>query len=248
MACSTRHDSRYFIYKFFDEETVEKLVKWAEEKYSLQNGLATMLNPYANDKKNTKLKALTKNNEEAIIPPGDFLNKVDDMLGLEWEAWTVPKGTSSFLFSVYNKGGFYKPHFDSNTSGHFSQTIFLSDPDSYEGGELQLYINGEVKPFKLKPGYGVVYETGIPHCVTEVTQGTRKAFCFWTFSQIPVYEDLYKYREYQSKTWDLIPGYKLGTPTYPIDADDIAKSLEDFVSKEKVHFINKASDIVRKYI
>ena len=249
MAEDTTHDSRYRVIKFFDKETVEKLLSWVEDEYELFSGIATMMNPYGDiHGKQLKLKRLLKKNQEARIPSSKFLQQVNNNISLEWEIFTVPKGLSEIMYSVYDKGGYYRPHFDDNQSGHFSQTIFLSDPNTYEGGALQLWVNGEVKEFKLEPGYGVVYETGLPHCVTEVTYGTRKAFCFWTFSKISDMQDLYKYRSYQDQVYNLIPNYELGTPTYPINQEDVAKDLKDFVSKRKVTLINKAGDIVRKYI
>jgi len=54
-----------------------------------------------------------------------------------------------------------------------SMTIFLNDPQSYEGGELTLYL--ESKPVKLKmaAGCAVVYPSTFLHEVAPVTRGER---------------------------------------------------------------------------
>lgn len=77
-------------------------------------------------------------------------------------------------------GGYYRPHQDSPKNGQFSTTLFLNSPDEYEGGELQLDVNGEIKHVKLPAGSAITYRTGIPHCVNDVTKGHRDVAVFWT--------------------------------------------------------------------
>jgi len=92
--------------------------------------------------------------------------------------------TTTPIISKVNVGGYYKPHHDSYHVGDYSTTLFLNDPDTYEGGELQLYVDNQVKSFKPKAGHAVTYSTGTPHCVTEVTSGERLAAVFWTTSKV----------------------------------------------------------------
>ena len=81
-------------------------------------------------------------------------------------------------------GGEYPLHVDSSTCGQYSTTIFLSDPDTYEGGELAIKCNGEVEKYKLPAGYAVTYLTGLPHAVLPVTSGERLVVVNWTHSKI----------------------------------------------------------------
>jgi PKHD-type hydroxylase len=54
-----------------------------------------------------------------------------------------------------------------------SCTIFLNEPDDYEGGELLIRLgDGELK-FKLKPGEAIVYPSDTLHQVVPVTKGER---------------------------------------------------------------------------
>lgn len=80
--------------------------------------------------------------------------------------------------------GYYNTHTDNGLNGHYSVTLFLSDPEDYDGGELCLFMNGEEKKIKLKAGEAIIYETGIPHRVNEVTRGHRDVIVFWIKSAI----------------------------------------------------------------
>lgn len=87
-------------------------------------------------------------------------------------------------FNKYSNGGCYHPHTDAPWMGRvrtdLSCTLFLSDPDSYEGGEL---IVGDSR-IKGKPGQAVVYECGKIHEVTPVTSGERVCMVTWIQSRI----------------------------------------------------------------
>jgi PKHD-type hydroxylase len=65
-----------------------------------------------------------------------------------------------------------------------SSTLFLSDPDSYEGGELVVEDTYGQQIVKLPAGDMVVYPGTSLHHVRPVTQGARIACFFWTQSMI----------------------------------------------------------------
>jgi PKHD-type hydroxylase len=63
-----------------------------------------------------------------------------------------------------------------------SGSIALTDPDSYEGGELEIITNGRPdKSEKLKPKIGEIafFSSEMPHKVHPVTSGIRKSLVFW---------------------------------------------------------------------
>jgi PKHD-type hydroxylase len=65
-----------------------------------------------------------------------------------------------------------------------SATLFLSEPDEYDGGELvaeDLYGSHEIK---LPAGDVVLYPSSSLHMVTQVRRGTRVASFFWLQSMI----------------------------------------------------------------
>ena len=65
-----------------------------------------------------------------------------------------------------------------------SFTLFLSDPDTYDGGEL--VIETAAGDFTAKPGAGdlVLYPSGSIHEVRPVTRGTRLVVVGWIESRI----------------------------------------------------------------
>ena len=66
-----------------------------------------------------------------------------------------------------------------------SCTLFLSEPDDYEGGELMISIGQQVISCKLAAGDAVIYpSTTIPQ-VAPVTRGARLVGITWIQSFIP---------------------------------------------------------------
>ncbi len=93
-------------------------------------------------------------------------------------------------FNRYRGGGAYGDHIDNaifavpGTRTHIrsdlSATLFLSDPDSYEGGEL---VSGGQR-VKLPAGHLILYPASTLHHVTPVTMGARIAAFFWIQSMV----------------------------------------------------------------
>ena len=111
----------------------------------------------------------------------------------DFHSIVVPNITNNLIISKITEGGYYKCHFDSEYAGTYSTTIFLNEPDEYVGGDLQLLVDGDIKNFKLKAGWGITYLTGIPHQVLSVTEGVRYAGVFWSTSIIsdPFMREIY---------------------------------------------------------
>ncbi|MGB6103211.1 MAG: Fe2+-dependent dioxygenase [Pusillimonas sp.] len=65
-----------------------------------------------------------------------------------------------------------------------SATVFLSDPQDYEGGELVINDTYGPRPVKLPAGHIVVYPGTSLHRVNPVSKGVRYASFFWVQSMI----------------------------------------------------------------
>jgi PKHD-type hydroxylase len=65
-----------------------------------------------------------------------------------------------------------------------SATLFLADPESYEGGELVVETLYGTNAVKLPAGHLVLYPATSLHCVTPVTAGERVGCFFWVQSMI----------------------------------------------------------------
>lgn len=105
-----------------------------------------------------------------------------------YKAYARPKSLIRMLVSRYGSGMAYGTHTDEPLMGgkrvDLSFTVFLSDPDSYEGGELVLFGNGEPQAVKLDAGDAVLYPTQLLHRVEAVRSGERLAVVGWVRSLI----------------------------------------------------------------
>jgi PKHD-type hydroxylase len=95
-----------------------------------------------------------------------------------------PRQSTQIIVSKTEVGQGFKTHHDMPSNGDYSTTIFLSDPATYKGGELTMLLGPNEQKYALPAGYALTYETGLPHCVKEVTEGVRYAIVFWTTSLI----------------------------------------------------------------
>lgn len=105
---------------------------------------------------------------------------------------TYPKTMSPLTLSKYSKGMEYGFHVDNvhmhngRVRSDLGMTLFLSDPESYEGGELEVLLgSGERSSqlYKLPAGSLVVYPANYLHRVRPVTHGERLAIICWIQSQ-----------------------------------------------------------------
>lgn len=67
-----------------------------------------------------------------------------------------------------------------------SLTLFLTDPATYDGGELCFSSAVGDHKYKLSAGSAVLYPTGEFHSVSRVTRGEREAAIFWVQSLVPI--------------------------------------------------------------
>ena len=90
-------------------------------------------------------------------------------------------------FTRYTEDQFYDWHIDShnvwlNYERKISGVVFLDDPDSYEGGELEIIVDGSPdRSIKIKPQKGEIayFASWMPHRALPVTKGTRRTLVFW---------------------------------------------------------------------
>ena len=105
-------------------------------------------------------------------------------------AW--PKRFSPLLLSRTEPGGGYGRHVDNALIGRdfarlrtdLSFTLFLSDPETYEGGELAIETPAGTYTAKPDAGSLVLYPSGAIHEVMPVTRGVRLVCAGWIESEI----------------------------------------------------------------
>ena len=76
------------------------------------------------------------------------------------------------------------PGTDAKIRTDLSATLFLSAPDDYDGGELQIEGTYGMQRVKLPAGDLVLYPATSLHRVTPVTRGARVACFFWVQSMV----------------------------------------------------------------
>lgn len=102
-----------------------------------------------------------------------------------FQAAAQPKKIHPFIVSKYGPQQFYGWHVDSPIMGEpairtdLAMTIFLSDPASYEGGELMIMTSGGNVAVKPAKGDAILYPCQFLHCVNEIKSGERLATVTW---------------------------------------------------------------------
>lgn len=111
----------------------------------------------------------------------------------EFADFALPRRIAPPLMARYEPGMTYGPHADAayvNIPGgrlrsDVSCTVFISDPQSYEGGELVLHLGVRALPIKLAPGCAVLYPSTTLHEVAPVRSGQRLVSITFIESQVP---------------------------------------------------------------
>ena len=98
------------------------------------------------------------------------------------------------LFNRYEGGEDFGLHVDNairlqrgtdfRIRSDLSATLFLDDPDSYDGGELVIEDRFGPQVVKLPAGHVVLYPASSLHRVTPVTRGVRTASFLWLQSMV----------------------------------------------------------------
>ncbi len=138
-----------------------------------------------------------KNNEELAADDHQMQQLNNLVMGSlvqhdEFKAAAIPFRVAAPYYARYSKGMTYGDHVDDPIMGGAGQqyrsdvstTVFLNEPDEYEGGELVITTSFGEQKIKLSAGSAVVYPSSSLHHVAEVTKGTRLVAVTWTQSMI----------------------------------------------------------------
>jgi PKHD-type hydroxylase len=99
----------------------------------------------------------------------------------EFVDYAMPKRVAPPLLCRYEPGMKYGAHADAaliqlgnvNLRSDLSCTVFVSEPESYEGGELSIVVGNQAIAFKGAAGDAVVYPSTALHEVVPVRSGQR---------------------------------------------------------------------------
>ena len=109
------------------------------------------------------------------------------------KSFTLPKHIHGIMFTKSLKGMSYGRHIDNaymrSGRSDMSFTLFLSDPNDYEGGELAIQTSYSLEKIKLPKGHIVIYPSTSLHSVEEVQSGKRFVCVGWIQSYVKSSED-----------------------------------------------------------
>ena len=143
--------------------------------------------------------ALAKRNEQ--LPEGSAAarfagGKILDALSHSplFVTAALPQTVFPPLFNRYGGGQTFATHIDNSIRqsrdgsvrirSDLSATLFLTEPEDYDGGELLVEDTYGVHEVKLPAGDMILYPASSLHQVTPVTRGARTSSFFWIQSMI----------------------------------------------------------------
>ncbi len=171
-----------FIGELMDRETVARLVGLME-RASFVDGRTTAGELAAQVKNNNQV-----DSSDPLVP--EMRQIVADCLDASrlFSSAARPQHVRPPLFSRYVPGMAYGNHVDDAIMNgrrmDLSFTLFLSDPESYDGGELVIDSTAGEQEIKLPAGSAVLYPSTSLHRVAPVTRGQRLAAVTWVRSLI----------------------------------------------------------------
>ena len=143
--------------------------------------------------------AMVKKNEQ-LPPNGELARQLGEAVikvlvaNPLFVSAAIPKQIFPPLFNRYGVGQHFGVHVDNAVRGDhltgarirtdLSVTLFLSEPDEYDGGELIVEDYYGSHRVKLPAGDLVLYPATSLHAVTAVTRGVRLASFFWLQSMV----------------------------------------------------------------
>lgn len=106
------------------------------------------------------------------------------------------QGNSKFKFDLVHINEFIQyTEYHSSSQGHYdwhldlgndslstrklSMSILLSDPNEFEGGDLEINLGGKIEKAPREQFGCVVFPSFLLHRVSPVTKGTRKSLVLW---------------------------------------------------------------------
>lgn len=133
-----------------------------------------------------------KANDQAL--PGDGLEAIRAKVTAALMSHPVfrsaarPKALTPLIVSRYRPGQTYGLHVDDalmqGLRTDLSFTLFLSEPEAYDGGALVIEDHFEARAVKLQAGEMILYPSTTLHRVEPVTRGERLAVVGWVQSLI----------------------------------------------------------------
>tara|TARA_Y100001968_G_scaffold277658_1_gene272598 strand:- start:380 stop:1045 length:666 start_codon:yes stop_codon:yes gene_type:complete len=179
----------YLEHQLIENTAAKKLLSnLLKDERSWEDGKKTAGSHAADLKDNQQLK---RNSEISLKSSKTIINKIhsDPLI----KSFSLPRKIHGVMFSKTVSSQGYGIHIDnpymSSGRSDLSFTLFLSNAEEYEGGELSIQTMQENKKFKLDSGQILIYPSTTLHSVEQVKSGQRIVCVGWIQSYIASNED-----------------------------------------------------------
>lgn len=167
------------LFKVLNDEQL-KLIRDTFEELDWKDGKGSALGAAKDIKNNWQAYP----NDEKFGPISEIMQNI--VFKTNVKNYMHAKHLMGLRANKYGPGQTYGWHIDmTHMQGHrtdMSFTLFLSDPDTYEGGELVLKSLGSEVKVKPKAGEMIIYNTSLLHQVNPVVSGERLGIVGWVES------------------------------------------------------------------
>lgn len=154
--------------------------------------------PFVDGKLSAGMVAKSVKNNLEMNPNSDHFQELNELImgnlvrHPKYKAAAWPKRVAVPFYARYEPGMTYGEHVDDPIMGQridlyrtdVSTTVFLSEPDEYEGGELTISDTYGERQIKLPAGSAVFYPSTSRHYVAPVTRGVRLVAVTWAQSTV----------------------------------------------------------------
>ena len=179
----------YITHSLIDEsDSLDIVQKLKAEKSSWQDGKKTAGSHAAEIKNNFQL---DKGSKISIELKELIIKKIISNPLLK--SFTLPSLIHGIMFTKSLKGNGYGQHIDNpympSGRSDLSFTIFLNNPEDYQGGELCIQTINKTEKIKLSAGEIIIYPSTQLHEVSKVNYGERYVCVGWIQSYVQNNED-----------------------------------------------------------
>jgi PKHD-type hydroxylase len=153
--------------------------------------------PFVDGKLSAGLAAKRVKHNEEVAQNADQLKQLNDIVmgslvaNSVYRSGALPSRVAAPYYARYTSAMGYGDHVDDPVMGpgpryrsDIAITIFLSDPQSYDGGELVIRTSFGDREIKLAAGDAIMYPASSLHRVAEVSQGERLVAVTWVQSLV----------------------------------------------------------------
>lgn len=175
------HFNYYYFENGFTPEECDKIIELAES-LPKQNGTTVgQEDEIVSDYRKSIISWIPQTNEYAwLYDKISQLAKVANSEMWNYDIWGYDDDLQFTRY--YDDGGHYDWHADLGagiSNRKLSCVIQLSEPDDYEGGDLQLNPGGSITTIPKKRGQVTFFSSFVLHRVTPVISGTRMSLVTW---------------------------------------------------------------------